>query len=136
MKAVVIHKYGGPSELKYEDFPDPVAGDGEVLVRVASTSVNPVDYKMRSGAAKERFPVEFPGILGRDIAGIVREMGPGVTGFEPGDEVFALGARSYAELATVKATDLAKIPEGMDLVHAGALPLVTLTGTQLIRPWR
>lgn len=132
MKAVVLHEYGGPSKLKYEDMADPVAGPGEVLVRVAATSVNPVDWKMRSGAARERFPVQFPGVLGRDISGTVRTLGEGVTGFAPGDLVMALGSHAYAELAVVKATDLALVPEGLDLVEAAALPLVTLTGEQLV----
>ncbi len=132
MKASVLHEYGPPKNLKYEDVPDPVPAEGEVLVRVAASSVNPIDYKMRSGAAKERFPVEFPAILGRDLSGIVREVGPGVTGFEAGDKVIALASKTYAELATVKATDLVLLPEGMDLVEAAALPLVTLTGEQLI----
>jgi NADPH:quinone reductase-like Zn-dependent oxidoreductase len=132
MKAVVLHEYGGPENLKYEDIADPVAGEGEVLVRLAATSVNPVDYKMRSGAAKERFPVTFPGILGRDIAGLVRALGPGVSGFAPGDKVMALGHASYAELAVVKAEDLTLVPDGLDLVEAAALPLVTLTGEQLV----
>lgn len=132
MKAVVLHEYGGPSKLKYEEFPDPVAGPGEVLVRVAASSVNPVDWKMRSGEAKERFPVQFPGILGRDIAGTVRELGEGVAGFELGDKVMALGHAAYAELAVVKAEELTLVPDGLDLVAAAALPLVTLTGEQLI----
>jgi NADPH:quinone reductase-like Zn-dependent oxidoreductase len=132
MKAVVLHEYGGPSNLKYEDFPDPVAGPGEVLVRVAATSVNPIDWKMRSGAAKERFPMQFPGILGRDIAGTVRSLGEGVTGFAPGDKVIALGKAAYAELAVVKADEVTHIPEAFDLIQAAALPLVALTGEQLI----
>ena len=132
MKAAVLHEYGGPEKLKYEDVPDPVAGAGQVLVRVAASSVNPIDYKMRSGAAKERFPVEFPGILGRDISGVVRAVGEGVTGFEPGDKVMALTLKAYAELVVVKAADLTHVPEGLDLVEAAALPLVTLTGQQLI----
>jgi NADPH:quinone reductase-like Zn-dependent oxidoreductase len=132
MKAIVLHEYGGPDKLKYEDAPDPVAGEGEVLVRLSATSVNPVDFKMRSGAAASRFPIEFPGILGRDIAGIVRAVGNGVSGFAPGDKVIALGSKSYAELAVVKATDLAHLPDGMDIVKAAALPLVMLTGEQLI----
>jgi NADPH:quinone reductase-like Zn-dependent oxidoreductase len=133
MKAVVLHEYGGPEKLKWEDAPDPVAGAGEVLVRVSATSVNPVDYKMRSGAAKGRFPVQFPGILGRDLAGVVRSVGAGVEGFEPGDKVFALARHTYAELCVVQAKELAKVPEGLDVVHAAALPLVLLTGAQLIR---
>jgi NADPH:quinone reductase-like Zn-dependent oxidoreductase len=133
MKAIVLHEYGGPEKLKYEEFEDPKPGPGEVLVRVAAASINPVDWKMRSGEARARFPVEFPGILGRDVSGIVRELGEGVTGFEPGDKVFALASKTYAELCVVKASELAKVPNGIELVHAAALPLVTLTGEQLIR---
>jgi NADPH:quinone reductase-like Zn-dependent oxidoreductase len=132
MKAVVLHEYGGPSKLKYEDVPDPVAEEGQVLVRVAASSVNPIDCKMRSGAAKARFPLEFPAILGRDLSGIVRTIGPGVSEFKPGDRVMAVGLRAYAELAVVTAKDLALVPEKLDLVKAAALPLVTLTGEQLI----
>lgn len=132
MKAVVLHEYGGPGKLIYEDVPDPVAGEGQVLVRVAASSVNPIDYKLRSGAAKDRFPLELPAILGRDISGIVREVGKGVTGFKPGDKVMAVGNKAYAELAVVAAKDLAFVPEKLDLVKAAALPLVTLTGEQLI----
>ena len=133
MKAVVLHEYGGPSKLKYESFADPVPGPGEVRVRVLSVSVNPVDWKMRSGDARERFPVEFPGILGRDVAGVVDSLGEGVTNFAEGDKVFALGHATYAELCVVKATDLARMPEGLDMTAAGAVPLVSLTGDQLIR---
>lgn len=132
MKAVVLHEYGGPEKLKYEDVPDPVAGEGEVLVRVAATSVNPIDFKLRSGAQKQYRPLQFPAILGRDISGTVRSLGPGVTGFAPGDRVMALGNAAYAELAVVKAANLARVPDGLDLIEAAALPLVTLTGEQLI----
>ena len=132
MKAVVLHEYGGPSKLRYEDFDDPVAGAGEVLVKVAAASINPVDWKMRSGEAKERFPVQFPGILGRDFSGTVRALGEGVTGFQPGDRVMAMANATYAELVVVKASDLTIVPEKLDLVEAAALPLVTLTGEQLI----
>jgi NADPH:quinone reductase-like Zn-dependent oxidoreductase len=133
MKAAVLHEYGAPSKLKYEDFPDPEPGPGEVRVRVLAASVNPVDWKMRSGEARERFPVQFPGVLGRDVAGIVESLGAGVQGFAAGDKVFALSRQTYAELCVVKANDLAHIPEGLDMVAAGALPLVSATGDQLIR---
>jgi len=132
MKAVVLHEYGGPDKLKYEDVPDPVAGDGEVLVRVTATSINPIDFKLRSGAMKGVYPLELPTILGRDISGIVRTVGKGVTGFNPGDKVMALGNKAYAELAVVSAKDLALVPDKLDLVKAAALPLVSLTGEQLI----
>ena len=132
MKAVVLHEYGGPDKLKYEDFADPVAADDQVLVRVAATSVNPIDYKIRSGAMKQFFPVDFPEILGRDIAGIVRTVGKKVTGVAPGDKVMALGNHAYAELTAVAASDVAQVPEKLDLIEAAALPLVMTTGEQLI----
>jgi NADPH:quinone reductase-like Zn-dependent oxidoreductase len=132
MKAVVLHEYGGPSKLKYEDFDDPVAGPGEVLVRVAAASVNPIDWKIRSGAMQAIFPTQFPAILGFDLSGTVRAVGEGVTGFAPGDKVMAVSPRAYAELAVVKAEVLALVPEGMDLVEAAALPLVTVTGEELM----
>jgi NADPH:quinone reductase-like Zn-dependent oxidoreductase len=132
MKAVVLHAYGGPEKLTYEDVPDPVAADDQVLIRVAASSVNPIDYKIRSGAVKQYFPLDLPAILGRDIAGIVRTVGSKVSGIAPGDKVMALGNRAYAELTVVKATDVAHVPEKLDLVKAAALPLVTTTGEQLI----
>ena len=101
MKAVVIHQYGGPEQLKFEDFPDPVAGAGEVLVRVAATSINPIDYKRRSGMAKEFAPVKFPGILGVDVSGTVVKLGPGVSGFSTGDRVFGMANQTYAELCAL-----------------------------------
>jgi NADPH:quinone reductase-like Zn-dependent oxidoreductase len=133
MKAVVLHEYGPPSKLVYEDFDDPVPAQGEVLVRVHAVSLNPIDWKMRSGAAKERFPITFPAILGRDVAGIVAKLGDGVEGFKVGDRVFALSHATYAEFCVVKASDLALIPEGLEITTAGAVPLVSVTGDQLIR---
>ena len=132
MKAVVVHQYGGPEVLKFEDYPDPAPGPGEVLVRVAATSVNPIDYKRRAGLTKDFYPIQFPGLIGVDIAGTVVKIGPGVKGFSAGDQVFAMAANTYAELCVVNAAILAKIPEGLDLIQAAALPLVTTTGNQLI----
>ena len=131
MKAIVIHAYGSPEVLKYEECPDPVAGPGEVLVRVAASSVNPFDFKVRSGAMKDFIPLTFPAILGIDVSGTVESVGPGVTTFGPGDKVFAVGSRAYATRCVVKAAVLAKVPEGADLVEMAALPTVTTTGGQL-----
>jgi NADPH:quinone reductase-like Zn-dependent oxidoreductase len=133
MKASVLHDYGPPSNLKYEDFPDPKPGPGEVLVRVQAASVNPIDWKLRSGAAKARFPLTLPAILGRDVAGTVRELGEGVKDFAVGDRVFALANRTYAELCVVKASELSRIPDKLDMTTAAAVPLVAITGDQLIR---
>ncbi len=132
MKAIVVHQYGGPEELKFEEYPDPVAGLGEVLVRVAATSVNPIDYKRRAGLTKEFYPLKFPGLIGVDIAGTIVNLGPGVEGFAVGDQVFAMADNTYAELCVVKAAVLAKVPKGLDLIQAAALPLVTVTGNQLL----
>jgi NADPH:quinone reductase-like Zn-dependent oxidoreductase len=132
MKAVVVHQYGGPEVLKFEEYPDPVPGSGEVLVRVAATSVNPIDYKRRAGLTQDFYPIRFPGLIGVDIAGTVAKIGPGVEGFAIGDQVFAMADNTYAELCVVKTTILAKVPKGLDLIQAAALPLVTTTGNQLI----
>ena len=132
MKAVVVHQYGGPEVLKFEDYPDPVPGTGELLVRVAATSVNPIDYKRRAGLTKDFYPMKFPGLIGVDMAGTVVTVGPGVDGFSVGDQVFAMADNTYAELCVVKAANLAKVPKGLDLIQAAALPLVTTTGSQLL----
>jgi len=132
MKAVVVHQYGGPEVLKFEDYPDPVPGPGEVLVRVAATSVNPIDYKRRAGLTKDFYPLTFPGLIGVDLAGTILKGGPGVEGFSVGDKVFAMADNTYAELCVVKAAMLAKVPMGLDLIQAAALPLVTITGNQLM----
>jgi len=130
MKAIVVHEYGGPEVLKYEEYPDPVPGTGEVLVRVAASSVNPIDYKRRAGLTKDFYPLKFPGLIGVDIAGTVAKIEPGVQGFSVGDQVFAMADNTYAELCVVKAAVLAKVPKGLDLIQAAALPLVTTTGNQ------
>jgi NADPH:quinone reductase-like Zn-dependent oxidoreductase len=132
MKASVIHEYGGPEVLKYEDYPDPILHPGEVLVRVAAAGVNPIDALVRSGQTKDWRPVQFPGVLGYDLSGTVEKVGAGVKGFSVGDQVLALADHTYAELCSVNAALLAKVPKGMNLVDAAALPLVTMTGSQLI----
>jgi NADPH:quinone reductase-like Zn-dependent oxidoreductase len=132
MKASVIHEYGGPEVLKYEDYPDPILHPGEVLVRVAAAGVNPIDALERSGQTKEWRPVQFPGVLGYDLSGTVEKLGAGVEGFSTGDQVLALADHAYAELCAVKAELLARVPKGMNLVDSAALPLVAITGSQLI----
>src|SRR4051794_17245928 len=132
MKAIVVHQYGGPDVLKFEEYPDPVPDRGEVLVRVAAASVNPIDYKRRAGLTKDFYPLKFPGLIGVDMAGTVVTVGPGVESFSAGNRVFAMTDNSYAELCVVKADALADIPEGLDVIDAAALPLVTTTGNQLL----
>ena len=132
MKAIVVHEYGGPEVLKFEEYPDPVPGPGEVLVRVAAASVNPIDCMRRAGLTKDSYPIQFPGLIGIDMAGTAVKIGSGVEGFSAGDRVFAMVDDTYAELCVAKAAVLAKVPEGLDLIEAAALPLVTTTGNQLL----
>jgi NADPH:quinone reductase-like Zn-dependent oxidoreductase len=103
-----------------------------VLVKVAAASVNPIDYKRRAGLTKDFYPLQFPGLIGVDMSGTVVEVGPGVEAFTAGDHVFAMADNTYAELCVVKGDALADIPEGLDLIQAAALPLVTVTGNQLL----
>jgi NADPH:quinone reductase-like Zn-dependent oxidoreductase len=132
MKAVVMNDYGGPEVLQYTDYPDPIPGPGDVLVKIVAASINPIDLIQRSGVAKDLFPVNFPGILGRDLAGTVLALGPGVSQFTSGEKVLAVASQTYAELCVVKADLLSKLPDRLDLIEAAALPLVTVTGNQLI----
>src|ERR1700733_11754816 len=132
MKAVFIRRYGGPEVLEYGEFPDPVVGAGDVLVKVAAAGINPIDIMERSGLTKDFKPVSFPGVLGWDLSGVVVGVGPGVIGFSIGDKVLAWAYHTYAELCVVKAGLLAKVPDGLDLIEAAALPLVTATGNQLV----
>lgn len=134
MKAVVLHEYGGPEKLKFEDgVPDPQISGDTVLIAVAASSVNPIDWKVRSGARQKDFPLSFPAILGRDVSGIVRSVGANVKHFKPGDRVLALSNHTYAELVAVADSDLTHLPDGVDLVDAAAIPLIALTGEQLVR---
>jgi NADPH:quinone reductase-like Zn-dependent oxidoreductase len=133
MRAVVLYEYGDVDKLQLEnDQEEPPFGPNEVRVRVRATSMNPVDWKIRSGAARQRMPVEFPAILGRDVAGEVVDCGRDVTGFPKGMRVMAMANGSYAEFTTVRADVLAPIPERLSFVQAAALPLVLTTGAQLM----
>jgi NADPH:quinone reductase-like Zn-dependent oxidoreductase len=134
MKAVVLHEYGGPEKLRFEDnVPEPQISGGTVLIAAAAASVNPIDWKVRSGKRQKDFPLSFPAILGRDVSGVVRVVGTNVKHFKPGDRVLALSNATYAELVTVDDSDVTHLPDGVDLADAAAIPLVALTGDQLVR---
>ncbi len=134
MKAVRLHEYGGPDKLKYEDHvPEPALSPDSVLVEVWATSVNPIDWKIRSGTRKADFPLALPTILGMDVSGIVREVGRNIRTFKPGDRVLAMADATYAELVAVSGSILTHLPDGVDLVDSAAIPLAALTGDQLVR---
>src|SRR5438067_10401331 len=89
MKAIVIHEYGGPEVLKYEDVPRPQPNDDQILVRVIAAGVNPVDGMIRSGMFSKGEQAVFPKMLGGDAAGVVEKVGSKITKFKQGDPVFA-----------------------------------------------
>ena len=106
MKAVLLEGYGDVDQLSYHDVPTPAPGEGEVLIRVISTSINPVDYKIREGALKDVMPLQLPAVLGRDVAGEVAALGPGVDNLRVGDKVMGLVDHSYAEYLTARVRSL------------------------------
>jgi NADPH:quinone reductase-like Zn-dependent oxidoreductase len=131
MRAVVLTAFGDVDKLVLRDEPEPTLGPNDVKVRVAGASINPVDWKIRSGSYK-RVPIELPLILGRDVSGVIVELDSHVTGFAIGDRVMGLVGRGYAEIVVANAATWAAVPDRVDLVDAAALPLVLLTGTQLV----
>ncbi|TIS88018.1 NADP-dependent oxidoreductase [Mesorhizobium sp.] len=133
MRAVIQNSVGGPDVLVIADRPAPSPKAGEVLVRIKAAGINPVDGAVRGGIA----PLlgEPPFILGWDISGTVEALGRDVTGFKIGDAVFGMPrfpkqAAAYAELAAAPADEIAPKPEGIDHIHAAALPLAGLTAWQ------
>ena len=134
MKAVRIYEYGGADVLKYElDVPEPVVGPDMVLIANTATSVNPIDWKIRSGVRQKDFPLVLPAILGKDVSGVVREVGSEVRNVKPGDRVIALADATYAEFVSVPSALVTLLPDGLDPIDAAAIPLVSLTGEQLVR---
>ncbi len=134
MKAFAIDRYRGP--LSPREFPDPVPGQGDVIVAIAATSVNPLDCKLREGAFKVVLPYKMPLILGNDLAGTVAAVGPGVRRFKIGDEVFARPDKgrigTFAERIAIAEADLALKPTSLSMAEAASLPLVALTAWQVL----
>jgi NADPH:quinone reductase-like Zn-dependent oxidoreductase len=130
-QAVRIHQYGGPEVLKLEQVPRPEPQANEVLVRVLAAGVNPVDWKITEGYMKDFRPVQFPYVPGRDIAGIVEEVGPGVTTFQKGQAVFGQSANGgYAEYIRASVNTLALKPETLSFEEAAAIPVGATTAWQ------
>ena len=132
MKAAVLVGFGDVDQLELREVPEPKTGPGEVKVRVVATSINPIDWKLREGMKRPGMLLELPAVLGRDASGEVVEVGPGVTRFGPGARVAGLVMGAYAERVVAKDEAWAEVPEGLNLPDAAALPLVTLTGSQLV----
>jgi NADPH:quinone reductase-like Zn-dependent oxidoreductase len=135
MKAMLLMGHGGPEMMKFGEAPDPKAGPGEVVVDVHAASVNGADPKVRRGNGRYKLD-KFPHIMGRDFSGVVSAVGPGVTDFKVGDAIFAVTdvgiEGTYAEKIAIKATIVAKKPEGLSHAEAAALGLVSLTALTAI----
>lgn len=121
----------------YEDVLKPTAGQGQVVVEVQAAAVNPFDIKVREGLVREMTELNFPAILGGDVSGVVAEIGPDVTGFEVGQEVYGLagalsGHGSFAEFTSVVADQLASKPKSVDFLQAAALPQVATSAYQAL----
>ena len=139
MRGIAYDTFGGVEVLQLrEDLPVPPVGPDVVLVRVHAAGVNPVDIGIRSGGLAEAFPHHFPIVPGWDVAGVVERVGPAVTAFAPGDEVFGyvrrddVGLGTCAELVAAPQRCLAHKPQSLSFAEAGALPLAGLTAYQAL----
>ena len=134
MKAICIHDYGDRSVLRYENAPEPNLLAQDVLIRVHAAGINPADCQFRRGDYRSVAPLHFPAILGWDVAGTIERVGPGVTGLESGDPVYAMcdmmrdGA--YAESVAVHYEHVAPAPRLLQLAHCAAVPIAALTAWQ------
>jgi len=136
MKAFVLDRYGKGRALQRTDIPAPEPGDDEVLLEVHAAGVNLLDAKIRAGAFKQILPYRLPLVLGHDVAGVVKAVGPRVQQFKPGDEVYArvddFRIGTFAEFIAIKAASLALKPKGLTMVEAASIPLVGLTAWQAL----
>src|SRR3954469_6793642 len=135
MKALVIHSFGGPEVLKYEEVTRPEPKDDQVLVRVVAAAVNPVDTAVRQGYLRQRTGEKFPMIIGYDIAGVVEKAGAKVTKLKPGDAVYAyltLAGGGYAEYAVASEKEAARKPNALTFDEAAAVPLAGETAWQAL----
>ncbi|HZS08187.1 MAG TPA: NADP-dependent oxidoreductase [Blastocatellia bacterium] len=134
MKAVRVHSYGGPEVLAYEDAPRPEPKPGEVLIRIAATAVNPVDWKIREGEMKDWLQLPLPLIPGAEFSGVVEEVGAGVSRLKQGDEIYGytslMHCSAYAEHIAAKESEVALKPSSLDFVEAASIPVGALTSWQ------
>src|SRR5437667_11026303 len=136
MKAAVIHEYGGPEVLKYEDIPRPEPKDDQLLIRVIAAGVNPVDGLIRSGMFAKEGNRAFPIILGGDDAGVEEKVGSKIMKFKAGDPVFAYvsldNSGGYAQYALVTERKGGAKPKWLTKVQAAAMPIVAMTARQAL----
>ena len=132
-QVIQFHDYGDATQLKLEQRQRPEPQAGEVLVRVYAAGVNPADWKFRQGYMKDFRPVQLPQIPGFDLAGVVEEVGPGVTAFQKGQAVYGQGAKgTYAEYATAPVEKIALKPRTLSFDEAAAIPVGATTAWQAL----
>ncbi|MFD7830165.1 NADP-dependent oxidoreductase [Kitasatospora sp. NPDC059803] len=132
-KAIAFSEYGGVDVLRPTDIELPAPGPGQVRVAVRTVGVNPLDHKVRSGSMVAAFPVSFPHVGGYELAGVVEAVGPDVTAWAPGDEVFgAVMGGAYAEQALVDADLLARKPASLSWEEAAAIPVAAETAERVL----
>ena len=114
--------------MEVAEIQKPEPGQGQVLVRVRAAGVNGIDWKVREGNVRNAFPLQLPIVLGAELAGVVDAVGPGASRFQVGDRVMGAmgGLGAYAEFVTVNAANLSRTPEGLDDVHAAAMPVAAV----------
>jgi NADPH:quinone reductase-like Zn-dependent oxidoreductase len=133
MRAIVFDQFGGPDVYRLADVPVPEPGEGEVQVQVAGAGLNPVDWKVREGLYPAAPPKTFPAIALREFSGTVSAVGPGVTAFQIGDEVYGLtGNGAACEYTVARADAMAIRPHSMDPADAGLVPLAGMTAWQAL----
>jgi NADPH:quinone reductase-like Zn-dependent oxidoreductase len=131
-RAVLIRAYGGATAAEVAEIPKPEAGLGQVLVRVRGAGINGIDWKVREGYVRDAFPLQLPAVLGIELAGVVEAVGPGALRFKVGDRVMGLlgGLGAYADFVAVNEANLSLTPEGLDDVHAAAIPVAAVAAWQ------
>jgi NADPH:quinone reductase-like Zn-dependent oxidoreductase len=132
MRAVIFEEYGEPEVLHVADVDEPHPEAGQVRIAVRAAGVNPIDWKVRSGAMREVMPLDLPATDGREAAGTVDEVGPGVTDFAPGDEVFGFAVGGAASEYAVL-DDLARKPSALSFEEAAALPVGVETSVRIFK---
>ncbi len=139
MKAAYIEQYGGTEQIKtVNDFAKPTPGPGQVLVEVEAVGLNRFDTMLRAGYVHQMMPLNFPSIVAGDFAGVVSQIGEGVTGFTLGDEVFghagvfAGGSGALAQFVIAPSNKLAKKPKSISMVEAASLPVTAASALQAI----
>jgi NADPH:quinone reductase-like Zn-dependent oxidoreductase len=134
MQAIQVNEYGGPEQLTVVEIPKPVAGRGQVVVRVHATSFNPVDAKRVSGKMRQAFHITFPHVPGGDFSGVIDSVAANISGYQPGDEVYGdtEAAGAYAEYIAVDVAKISPKPRNLSHIEAASLALVAQTALQAL----